>query len=167
MEKQWYVLHTKSRHEHLAAEHLIRQAYDIYLPLIRVSKRRHGRWRKVTEPLFPSYLFIRVDLFNENTAPIRSTRGVVGIVRFGTEIPAVPEALISRLMSTTKSQEGGICQEYPFKPGDRVEIVGGPLAGVEAIFHSTSGRERAILLLGLLGRSNQVSVSCDELVPAL
>lgn len=162
----WYVIHTKARQERVASEHLGRQDYEVHMPLIRLPKRRRGRWREVVEPLFPGYLFVHLDLKRRNTSSIRSTRGVIGLVRFGNEPQPVPSLLVERLMAAQTDREGAISQEHLFEPGDRVEIVAGPLAGLQAVFLASSGEERAHLLLELLGRSNRVLVSRHQLVPA-
>jgi transcriptional antiterminator RfaH len=161
----WYAVHAKARQERLAVEHLTRQHYQVYLPLIRSPKRRRGKWRDVVEPLFPGYLFIRLDLQLHNTAPIRSTCGVTGLVRFGGEPLPVPTELIERLLGAETDSQGTIRAEHLFQPGDRVEIAAGPLAGLTAIFLAPSGQERAHLLLELLGRANRVVVSQHHLVP--
>lgn len=161
----WYVVHAKARQERLAAEQLRRQHYHVYLPLLRTPKRRRGHWRDVIEPLFPGYLFIRVDLHLQNTAPIRSTYGVIGLVRFGGETRPVPGNLVECLLSAETDPQGAIRQEHLFQSGDRVEIASGPLAGLKGIFLAASGQERAQLLLDLLGRSNRVLVSQHQLVP--
>lgn len=162
----WYVIHTKARQERVASEHLGRQDYEVHMPLIRLPKRRRGRWREVVEPLFPGYLFVHLDLKRRNTSSIRSTRGVIGLVRFGNEPQPVPGLLVERLMAAQTDREGAISQKHLFEPGDRVEIVAGPLAGLQAVFLASSGEERAHLLLELLGRSNRVLVSRHQLVPA-
>jgi transcriptional antiterminator RfaH len=161
----WYVVHAKTRQERLAAEHLTRQHYHVYLPLLRTPKRRRDHWRDVIEPLFPGYLFIRVDLHLQNTAPIRSTHGVLGLVRFGGEPKPVPIDLVEYLLAAETDPEGTIRQEHLFQSGDRVEIASGPLAGLKGIFLAASGQERAHLLLDLLGRSNRVVVSQHQLLP--
>jgi len=161
----WYAIHTKGRQERVAVEQLTRQHYQAYLPLIRAPKRRRGRWREVVEPLFPGYLFARIDMGAQSTAPIRSTRGVIGMVRFGNKALPVPETLIERLKAAETDGNGVIRKEPLFKSGDRVEIASGPLAGLEAIFMSSSGPERAHLLLELLGRTNRVVLSPHQLVP--
>jgi transcriptional antiterminator RfaH len=79
---------------------LRRQAFDTYLPLIRLPKRRRGKWEEVIEPLFPRYLFLHIDASVVSVAPIRSTRGVVGLVRFGEMPVPVPEAVIDFLRRT-------------------------------------------------------------------
>jgi transcriptional antiterminator RfaH len=162
----WYAVHAKARQERLAAEHLTRQHYRVYLPLLRSPKRRRGLWRDAIEPLFPGYLFIRLNLRLHNTAPIRSTHGVTGLVRFGGEPRPVPEELVERLLTAETDPEGTILQEHLFQSGDRVEIASGPLAGLKAVFLAASGQERAHLLLDLLGRNNRVVVSRHQLVRA-
>jgi transcriptional antiterminator RfaH len=159
----WYAVHTKGRQERFAAEHLTRQQYENFLPLICSPKRRRGRWCEVIEPLFPGYLFVRMDLLRQNAAPIRSTRGVIGMVRFGATMPPVPAALIDPLLAAKTDRDGVIRQTQMFEPGERVRIVSGALAGLEAIFVSLSGQERAQLLLELLGRTNRVVVSPHQL----
>jgi len=163
----WYAVHTRARQERVAVEHLNRQGYETYLPLIHSPKRLRGRWCEVIEPLFPRYLFIRLDVQQQNTAPIRSTRGVNGLVSFGGNLRPVPQVLVEQLMAAQLDRDGAIRQEHLFQSGDRVEIVSGPMAGLQAIFLAPSGQERAHLLLELLGRSNQVVVSHHQLIPAL
>lgn len=162
----WYAIHAKARQEHLALEHLRRQGYEPYLPLIRLHRRRRGAWQQVTEPLFPGYLFVRLDPQRDNTAPIRSTRGVIGLVRFGGALRPVPEGLVEHLLGTPQDPDGAISQEHLFQAGDRVDIVSGPLAGLQAIFLAPTGQERARLLLNLLGRETRVVLSKDHLVPS-
>lgn len=162
----WYAVHAKARQEHLALEHLCRQRYSAYLPLIRLHRRRRSAWVQVTEPLFPGYLFVRLDPQRDNTAPIRSTRGVIGLVRFGGALRPVPEGLVEHLLAAQADPDGAISQEHLFQAGDRVEIVSGPLAGLQAIFLAPTGQERARLLLNLLGRETRVVLSKDHLVPS-
>jgi len=162
----WYSIHAKARQERLAAEHLVRQGYRVHLPMIRAPRRRRGHWDESLEPLFPGYLFIYLDLATHNSAPIRSTRGVVGLVRFGGKIPKVPDDLIEGLLADRTDAEGVIGIHPSPKPGDRVAVVSGPLAGLEAIFLSACGEERANILLELLGREHRVSVPRRQLAPA-
>ena len=161
----WYAIQAKARQEHLAVEHLRRQHYDVYLPLIRLPRRRRGTWHQVTEPLFPGYLFVRLNPQRHNTAPIRSTRGVIGLVRFGGALRPVPDGLVEHLLAARADPDGAISQQHLFQAGDRVEIVSGPLAGLQAIFLAPTGQQRARLLLNLLGRETRVVIPEDQLMP--
>ena len=164
--ESWYAIHTKTGQEKVATEHLERQGYHIYLPLLSNSRRRRGKWRAVVEPLFPGYLFAQLDTNIKNISPIRSTRGVIGPVRFGGELCRVPVEVINELVCSQPDRFRLIDPARVFKPGDHVKIVEGPLAGVSAIFQAKSAEERVYLLLDLLGRTNQVVVSTHQVVPA-
>lgn len=162
----WYAVHTKARQEHVAVENLHRQDFETFLPLIRQSRRRRSQWREVTEPLFPGYLFTRLDLDADNIAPIRSTRGVSGLVRFGGMPIPVPDAIVEDLMAIQDDTDGVICTATLFRTGDRVSIAGGPLAGLEGIFQASDGKERVSLLLDFLGKQQRITVSRHHVAPA-
>ena len=81
-ELRWYLIHCKPREDERALENLQRQGFECYRPARLLERRRNGRNCAVSEPLFPNYLFIRLDRVNDNWYPIRSTRGVIHIVRF-------------------------------------------------------------------------------------
>ncbi len=158
--KYWYAVYSKPRQEAVAAENLDRQGFTTWLPLIRRAQRRKGRWVDLTEPLFPRYLFLRVDVGRQDMAPIRSTRGVSGLVRMGGVPAVVPDAVVEGLLGAME-QTGGV-YEAPRKPlhrGDRVRVLDGPFEGVQGIFQAENGSERVVVLLDLIGQQNRVSIS--------
>jgi transcriptional antiterminator RfaH len=164
--KHWYAIHTKPRQETLAAENLQRQDFEIYLPKIKQAKRYRQQWQEKIEPLFPRYLFIRLDLGKDNVAPIRSTRGVSKLVSFSGQPSTVPDSLIDALMQSANPDTGlHSPEERLFETGDTVTIVNGPLEGLEAIFKARDGEARAIILLDILGKSQQVKIDSKHLSP--
>jgi transcriptional antiterminator RfaH len=165
--KHWYAIHTKPRQEALAAENLRRQEFEIYLPRIKQARRHHQRWRDQIEPLFPRYLFIRLDLGKDNIAPIRSTRGVAKLVSFSGLPATVPDPLIDALIQSADPEtELHHPEEALFEAGTTVTIVNGPLEGLEAILKARDGEARAIILLELLGKTQQLTIDKDHLWPA-
>ena len=93
----WFVIHSKPREEFKAKEHLDRQGFDTFLPMMSLEKVQRGRLKVVSEPLFNRYLFVQTNSGNQNFSVIRSTQGVSRMVAFG-PIPAqVPDALIDAL----------------------------------------------------------------------
>ena len=163
--KEWYAVQSRPRQEAIAELNLDRQGYHSYLPKILLRKRRRDKWTKVVEPLFPRYLFIQVDPSEQSLAPVRSTLGVAGLVRFGELLRPVPDSVIEYLRQAenpdTHQQHA---DEWPHQPGDAVQILEGPFAGLSGIFQAATGEERAMLLIELLGRQNSVTVAMDELV---
>ena len=165
--KHWFAVHAKPRQESVAQENLQRQGFDTYLPRVLLRKRRRDKWVKAVEPLFPRYLFIHVDAAQHSLAPVRSTLGVAALVRFGQQLKPVPDSVIAflRALENPDTQQHH-ADEWPHQPGDRVDVLEGPFTGLSGIFQSAAAEDRAMLLLDLLGRSNEVIVEMQALSPA-
>lgn len=156
----WYLVHTKPREEVRALENLERQGYRCFLPILAVEKLRRGAVMRVEEPLFPRYLFIELDAdgFGQSWAPIRSTKGVSQLVRFGAEAAKVDERLIAALRDRDAEAPRPL-----FRSGDRVTIADGPFAGIEAVFEIADGERRAMVLVEMLGKRARLTVPVRQL----
>ena len=163
--RSWYLVHSKPRQEHTAKDHLERQGYSVYLPLARPRLVRKQRRISAMTPLFPRYLFIHLDNTSDNWSPIRSTRGVSTIVRFGYQPAQVPDALIQLLKSRENTDGFYDLPDADFRVGDGVRIDDGPMQGYEGIFLATSGEDRVLVLLNIMGR--EVKVKMDSHLIAL
>ncbi len=152
----WYAIHTKPRQEETALVHLERQGFDCYLPRARERRLLRHRYTVVTLPLFPRYLFARLDLTTQNTAPIRSTQGVVGLVRFGLHLPSLPEDFVDMLRVRDPDASGLALNNADWRPGERLQIMEGPFAGLGALFAARDGAERVIVLMDLLGQAQRL-----------
>lgn len=165
-DKRWYLVYAKPRQEGVAQTNLLRQGYNSYLPLVRQPRRRRGRRVTVIGPMFPRYLFVQLDRRTDNWAPIRSTLGVVSIVRFGQLPAAVPDDLIA-LMKAREDEKGvQVLPADDYKRGARVRITAGGLAGYEAVFVTRTSRDRVVVLLEILGKYTRTSVDAAALEPA-
>lgn len=163
---RWYLVYTKPRGEATARTHLERQGYRAYLPLVRQPRRRLGRRVSVVAPMFPRYLFVHLDVEADNWAPIRSTLGVVSVVRFGQTPAAVPDSLIEELKRREDAQGVQVLPAEHYEPGARVRITAGSLTGYEAIFLARTGRDRVQVLLEVLGRHTRTVVDLGAIEPA-
>ena len=156
----WYAVQTKPRQEAIAELHLQRQHFETYLPKILLRKRRRDKWAKLVEPLFPRYLFIRVDPDEYSLAPLRSTRGVAGLVRFGHNLTPVPDDIINYLRQAENPETHQYhAEEWPHRSGDAVQVLEGPFKGLTGVFQAAAAEERALLLIELLGRQHTVDVA--------
>jgi len=161
---KWYLVYSKPRQEKVSEVNLERQGYHVWLPRMRASRRRSGRWSEVIEPVFPRYLFIRLDAGGDNFSPIRSTRGVSGLVRIGIEPAVVPDAVVDRLRGVADPHNGLLLPELAkLRSGDTVEVVEGPFEGLRGIFQAKSGEERVLILLDVLGQANRVTLSSHQI----
>ena len=161
--KAWYVLTSKPRQDAYAEEQLNNQGYVTYRPLAMRERRRRGKLVKVTESLFPRYLFIQLDRVEDDWSPIRSTYGVTGFVRFGDFPLSVPDGLIGDLRKRESQFQEKAIDLDRFQRGDVVRIASGPFQGLEAVFERYSGEERAILLMNVLNEQAKVSVAPVDL----
>ena len=160
--ERWCAVCCKPRQETVAEENLLRQNFRVYLPRIRMRQRRRGQWLDAVEVLFPRYIFIRIDPLRQSTATVRSTRGVVGLVRFGGQPAIVPDAVMAALRQR-EDVASGMHEDKRrlFSAGEAIKLVDGPLAGMEGMFTQQDGDKRVIVLLELLGKANKVSISRD------
>lgn len=151
---RWYVIYCKPREDARALEHLERQGFTCFFPTLGVEKFRHGRKITVQEPLFPRYFFIHLDDVSDNWAPIRSTRGVLQLVRFNDYPLAVADQLIQDIQARLKTEQPRV----PYlQPGDTVLIAEGPFAHLEAIFIANDGEARVMLLMNILQTEQALS----------
>lgn len=163
--KQWFIVYTKPKREALAGENLRRQGYEFYCPLIQEKRCCRGAWCKITEPLFPRYLFINLEQGQDNFAPIRSTIGVIDFVRFGGTPKPVPQKLIAEIKAREELKLGMVVRSIQWESGAEVEFIEGPFVGFRGIFNASCGKERVSILLRLLGNENLVVVAENTIVP--
>lgn len=157
-QKHWYLVHSKPREEEVAKANLERQGYIVYLPLCKLFRRRMGRRLQAIGPLFPRYLFIQLESGVDDWRPIRSTKGVATLVRFGTEPAMAPQALIGMLMARADTTGVHILPGKEFKAGEQVRIREGVMHDYDAIFLAKSAHDRVIVLLDIVGKQIRIEV---------
>jgi transcriptional antiterminator RfaH len=155
----WFAVFTKPRQERIAQAHLERQGFRCFLPMAVNPYQRRTALRRRIEPLFPRYLFLNAVADRQSLGPVRSTRGVNTLVRFGIELARVPERVIGAIRQRCDPESGLVrLDPVPVQPGDRVRVFDGPLAGAEGLFEAGSGARRALLLIEMMGRLTTVEV---------
>lgn len=147
----WYLVQTKPRQEFIAQENLSNQGYECFLPILRSEKIAKNAISIANTPLFPRYLFIQLhqDFGSKSWSPIRSTKGVSTLVRFGMEPAKVADALIEFI----KKRESEYVSVAPlFEKGQSVQLASGPFAHFEAIYQGMDANQRIIVLLEFMSK---------------
>ncbi len=155
--KAWYLVQCKPRQDERAEENLKRQGYEYFRPQCQRERLVRGSLQVQSESLFPGYLFIRLAA-DANWAPLRSTRGVSRLVGFGGMPLSVADELVAELQRRVEP-----LPEPALKPGDRVRIVTGSFAELDAIFLALDGEERVTLLMRLLHREHRLSLPLESI----
>ncbi len=163
---KWHVIHTKVREEFRALENLQAQGFEVFLPTCQVQKKQQGKIKLSTEPLFSRYLFIRLSDVSSNWFPIRSTRGVSQLLRFGalSEPVVLPAPIIDCLKQRCAKEEP---LHELFNSGEMLEITEGPFKGFVGFFEKLKtlpdGISRALLLVEVLGSTQRLHLELSQL----
>lgn len=159
----WYLVHTKPRQEKCAQENLVRQGYECYLPTFPKEKLLQSGVAIADEPLFPRYLFIRLGQghTDQSWAPIRSTRGVSQLVRFGVNPAKVHDGLIDCLRATEAAVQAN--PERLFTLGEQVRLTDGAFVGIEAVYQMADEERRVLVLIELMGKPVVMRVDAASL----
>jgi transcriptional antiterminator RfaH len=164
---RWYVVQTQVNGEAKAAQNLLRQGYEVYLPRY-LKRRRHARKVDFTaKPLFPRYMFVAIDMATQRWRSIQSTFGVARLVTHGDD-PAPVAGDVLRLLKAREDSNGFIqldCRPQ-FLQGDRVRVLSGPFSDNLGLFDGMGDRDRVAILLDLLGRKVRVSLDADMVAAA-
>ena len=153
--RQWYVVRSKPRREEYAQHQLLRRGVETFLP--RIIEPLPGRSEPTIGPLFPSYLFARIDLLAQFNSVIWAP-GVRNFVSFG-DIPAALDAAVVEFLRERCGPEGVLRVVRTFHDGDLVRVTRGPLGGLIGVVQGrVSGQQRVRVLMELLRRRTQVSV---------
>ncbi len=159
---QWYAVHTRSRHEKAIAARLDSQAMETFLPLHRSRHTwKNGVHADVDAPLFPCYLFARIDI--RDRLHLLQTPGVLGFAAASARPTAIPNEEIALLRTATEKLKA---EPHPYlNCGDWVRIVAGPLAGMAGVLMRRKQEYRVVLSIEAIMRSIAVEVSEFEIEP--
>lgn len=163
-EPRWYAVYTSANHEKRVAEQLAARTIDHFLPSYASVRRWKDRRVTLQLPLFPGYVFVRVEL--RNRLQVLQIPGVARLVGFGGMPVPLPEDEIDALRTGLAS--GVRVEPHPYlNVGRRARIKQGPLAGLEGILLRWKGNWRVVLSLDLIQRSVAVDVDAALLEPVL
>jgi len=168
LERHWYVLHTKSRHEKVVNDLLLKKSVEAYLPIVTVRSKRRDRKAMIRVPLFPGYLFVKTDLHPNSHLEVVKTVGAVRLIGNQHRPIPVPEEALESLQIMVDSNNP-VTTGHRLKAGDKVMVVYGPFAGVVGTFVRHGGKGRVIVNIEALGQFAGVEVSEGdiEIIPEI
>jgi len=159
----WYALRVRPRYEKTVASTLLAKGYEGFLPLYRHKSRWSDRIKEVLLPLFPGYLFCRLDI--NHRLPVLVSPGVIEVVGIAKSPYPIEETEIAALQSIVVSNLQAEPRTY-LNIGSRVLIELGPLSGVEGILTGKKGNRKLVVSVSLLQRSVAVEIDESWVVPA-
>ena len=161
-EVAWFAIWTRSRHEQIVREQLVRKDVDTFLPTVTRWSRWKDRKKKIDWPLFPGYCFARFDP-RDRLAILKCT-GVVNIISFEGEPAAIPEAEIAGIRQLVESDLA--YDPCPMiREGMKVEVTHGPLKGVVGRLVRKGAHARLVISVDLIGQAVSVEVDAADVRP--
>lgn len=166
-ELRWYVVHTRSRHEKLVRDELMKKGIENYLPVFREWHDWKDRKQSVEQPVFSGYVFARLVCAEGARASVLRTRGVVRILGGANAPSPVPD---DEIESVRRMLGMANCFQHPFlREGSRVRVRRGPLKNLEGLFVQTKNKGRLVVSVNLLSQSvaTELDISDVEVVRPL
>jgi len=108
-------------------------------------------------------MFVQLDKELDNFFPIRSTKGVLNLIRFGMEYAIVPDEVIQLIESEQQQTTDKIIDLSKFHAGDKVKVTQGALQTQNAIFAEYDGDKRVIVLLSFLGKQQKIKLNYKQI----
>ena len=156
----WYLLQTKPNGHRTACEHLKRQGFDIFLPLIIKTASKNGKFLDTKAPLFPGYLFMGTSIDLVPWESVNGTRGISKAVTLDGVYRPVNYDIIKGLQS--RCDDDCVIQRLNnVVPGDRGKIERGPFAEFICTVEDIQDDQRAWVLIDLLQQKTRAKVSLD------
>jgi transcription elongation factor/antiterminator RfaH len=154
----WFVIHTKPRDEHRVKNHFKGMGIETLLPLCEDFQYLHDKMCRVTHPLFPNYLFAKLDL-EYHYYKVKWTRGVRKILGAGRGPSPVSKAVIN-MIKVRMGEDNTVKFLDDLHEGDLVQITSGPLRDFIGVLQKRlSSGERVRILLNMIGVEVPVQIS--------
>jgi transcriptional antiterminator RfaH len=154
----WYVVQTKPANEDRVKGNLLNQEIEPFLPLLGTYQYSNGKVIDRIKPLFPNYLFARMDL-GLHYYKVKYTRGVSKILGNGEGPIPISEKVITTIRERM-GEDNLVKLDDEFKDGDVVEVTSGPFKDLRGVFQKKmSGKGRVKILLSLIGVDVPVQIS--------
>lgn len=160
----WYVLYTKPRNEKKVTELLQRKGMEVYCPQREEIKQWSDRRKKVSEPVFRSYVFVRLADYKQESVPVLETPGAVRFLWWNGRPGVVQEHEIRAIQDFLNNYRNAQIN-VQFKAGDEVMVGEGPLRETKGVIMQVK-RNIATLHLKSLGLNLIATLPVQALVQA-
>ena len=158
----WYLLQTKPNAHITACEHLKRQGFDVFLPLINKTIKKNGKFLNAKVALFPGYLFMGTPINFVPWSTINGTRGVSRAVTLdGVYRPINTEIIEILKQRCDKNYLLNIMDNITV--GDRVKIESGPFADFICNVQDIADDGRIWVFIDILKQQTKAKISSDTL----
>lgn len=172
---QWFVIHTLSGHENKVRDTILRQlqngdqvpVYEAFIPVEKVTEVRQGKKTTTTRKLFPGYIWVRMDLYDDPGTInekawyfVRGVQGVLGFLGDANRPSPLSDAEVEDLLRPSRSGEAmAVRPKVEFEIGETVRIKDGAFENFEGTIQEIDNeRGKLKLMVSIFGRSTPVEL---------
>src|SRR5215831_9980503 len=129
MTRKWYAIYTRPRWEKKVNQLLLEKGVESYCPLNKIRRKWSDRLKVVEEPLFKSYVFVKVQ--DGERSMVRTTNGVINFVYWDKKPAVIKEKEINAIKRFLDEHENVQVQQVDIKLNQRVKVIAGSLMDQE------------------------------------
>jgi transcription antitermination factor NusG len=144
---QWYAVYTRSCQEKKVAAWFHTQEIEHYCPLQKVERRWSDRKKIIMEPLFKSYVFVRIPA--KQQAVIKMVDGIVNFVHYLGKPAVIPDEEIDTVKQFMNEYKNIKLEKMDILINDKVKITGGPFMNKEGNVWQVNNKTVKVLLPSL------------------
>lgn len=157
--QKWYVARSLPRQESRAEFQLLRQGFSVFLPRVMKTTRHARKLRTAPIPVFPSYMFVALDVGRDRWRSINGTSGVASLIMQGEAPVPVPAGVVESLLDLV-DEDGLVRFDRDLREGQSVRVLAGPFAHAVGVLERLDANGRVRVLLDIL--NGKVSVYLDR-----
>lgn len=155
-EKQWYAIYTRARAEKKVHTSLLKEGFEAYLPLIKRLRQWSDRKKLVEEPLFRSYIFVRVD--EKNLYNALNVFGALKYIKFENKAVPIPDKQIEAIRIYLEDPEPDEDSDEALSAGQLVRVKSGPMEGLIGKLVSYKNKFRLIIMIDAIGQVIRLNI---------
>ncbi len=159
---RWFAIYTRYKCEKFVVRKLQEQGIEAYVPLQQKIRRYASKVKKVELPLLSCYVFVWIT--KKEYIRVLRTEHVVGFVKIANNLLAIPEREIEILRRVAGDAVPVEVEKKSYLSGDRVEIIGGHLTGLQGVFRSQKSKNSFVIELEHLGVALSMEVDPKLLI---
>jgi len=164
-EPRWYAAYTKPRNEKKVLDRLVNAGIEAYLPLQRSLKQWSDRKKMVEEPLFRSYIFVKIS--GADYYRVLNTNGIVRYITFEGKAVPIPEKQIDLIKQLLEQNIEVESVQENIEPGTKVEVKFGSLMGLVGELIEHKGVQKVVIRIDHISHSLLVTLPTKYITKAI
>ncbi|MCE1273569.1 MAG: UpxY family transcription antiterminator [Chlorobiaceae bacterium] len=164
LQREWYAVYVRSRQEKAVFRQLQENEVNSFLPLIETVRKWSDRKKKVLEPLFRGYVFVRINHHKEHVK-VLDVDGVVRFIGIGRHPSVIAERDIDWLRRLVREPDAINRTVMSIPPGKKVKVLAGPFKDFEGVVVKEGRDERLVVFFDSIMQGVEITIQPEFLRP--